>query len=73
MTVVVVMTDAFSLLDYTVFPLREETGPFHIPRNGVLPVWLLPRTVPTSIFGLGFVACFLWTSVVAPRRRCRLY
>lgn len=32
--VVVVMTDAVALSSYTVLTLREETGPFLIPRNG---------------------------------------
>ena len=59
MKVVVVMTDAFALLDYTVFPLREETGPFCIARNGMLTAWLLPRAAPTSICCAGLDECFL--------------
>lgn len=72
MKVVVVMTDTFALSDNTGFFLREETGPCHIPRNGVLAVWLLPTAAAASIFCAGLSECFLWTSAVAPRRRCRL-
>lgn len=59
MKVVVIMTDAFALLDYTGFPLREETGPFRIPRNGVLTVWLLPGAAPTPICCAGLGECLL--------------
>lgn len=47
MKMVVVMTDAFALLDYTIFPLREEAIP---PRNGILMVWLFPRAALIFIF-----------------------
>lgn len=32
------MTGAFALLHYDVFPSREETGAFRIPKNGALTV-----------------------------------
>lgn len=55
MKVVVAMTDAFALLDHTIFPLREETIPFCITRSGVLTVWLFPRAALTSVFVQGCV------------------
>lgn len=55
MKVVVAMTDAFALLDYTIFPLRKETIPFYVTRSGVLTVWLLPGAALTSIFVQGCV------------------
>lgn len=66
------MTNAFALSGDTVFPLREETGPLHIPKNAMLTVWLLPKAAATSICCEGRRERFLWTSAVAPRRRCRL-
>lgn len=39
----------------TFYPLREETIPFCITRNGVLMVWLFPRAALTFIYVQDYV------------------